>query len=83
MKRFKLLQTSGLGLFVLIDLIAAFRLWSSGWPKEIALTSVVPGVVQISVMEIPFTQQDWLILAAAGVFHLVLVVMVWRAWKSG
>ena len=71
MTRFKLPLTLALALFLVVDLLVALRLWRSGWPKEIALSSPQPGVEQVSVMAIQFTGTDWLILAVVGVVSLV------------
>ena len=82
MTRFKLPLTLALAFFLVVDLLVALRMWTSGWPKEIALSSPRPGVEQVSVMIVPFTGTDWFILAVVGVVHAALTFLVWKAWRS-
>lgn len=82
MARLKFPLTFALALFLLIDIVVALRLASSGWPKEIALSSPQPGVEQVRVIAIPFTGTDWWILALAGIVHAALAILIWKAWRT-
>lgn len=50
MRRFRSLLTAILGLLIVIDAIMGYRLWESGWPKQIGLTSPEVGVEQVQVI---------------------------------
>ncbi len=67
---------------LLADLVVALRLWGSGWPKEISLSSPQSGVGQVHVIAIPFTTNDWLVLSLAIAIHVALGVMAWKACRS-
>jgi Flp pilus assembly protein CpaB len=82
MRRFRILLTAILGVFIAIDGIVGYRLWESGWPRSIALTSQQKGVEQVQVTAVPFTGTDWLILILLVAFHALLCYLVWRAWRS-
>jgi hypothetical protein len=82
MTRFKLPLTLVLVFFLVVDLFVALRLWIPGWPRVIALNSLQPGVAQVSVMAIPFTVMDWLILAVVGLVHTGLAILAWKAWRT-
>lgn len=82
MRRFRILLTAILGLLIAIDAVARYRLWESGWPKSIALTSPRKGVEQVQVIPVPFTGNDWLILILLIGVHALLFYLVWRAWRS-
>lgn len=82
MYRFRTLLTVILGLFLLVDMIVGYRLWESGWPKSISLTSPQNGVEQVEVLAVPFTVMDWLILIVLIGAHSVLMYSIWRAWRS-
>lgn len=82
MRRFKIALTSILGVFVLFDAIVGYRLWESGWPKDISLTSGPNGVGSVQVTPISFTSLDWLILGAVIVVQLMLFCLVWKAWRE-
>jgi hypothetical protein len=82
MRRLKAPLTALLILFVLIDVLVGFRLFSSGWPKHVSLSDLKPGGAAIQVAPIPFTGADWLILIGAIVVHAVLFYLVWKAWRS-
>lgn len=82
MRRFRSLLTAILGLLMAIDTIIGYRLWESGWPKHIALTSPQEGVEQVQVFAVPFTGSDWVILILLIGVHAVLCYLVWKAWRS-
>lgn len=82
MRRFRMPLTVVLGFLIAIDLITGYRLWESGWPKSITLTSPERGVEQVQVVGVPFTGTDWVILILLIVAHAVMVYMVWKAWRS-
>ena len=82
MIRFRLPLTLALAALLMVDLIVGFRLWSSGWPKEIALSSPQAGVELVKVIDIPFTKTDWLILSAVITMHIALGLFAWKAWRS-
>lgn len=82
MSRLKLPLTALLSIFVLVDLVAGYRLWDSGWPKRIALVGDQQGIEHVQVVTVPFTGQDWLILASVIGVPIVLLHLVWRAWHS-
>jgi hypothetical protein len=82
MGRLKAPLTAILGLFFAIDAIVGYRLWESGWPKHISLTSTQKGAEQVQVTWIPFTGSDWLILILVIGIHAFLCYLVWRAWRS-
>lgn len=82
MRRFRSLFTAILGLLIVIDAIMGYRLWESGGPKYIGLTSPRAGVEQIQVIAVPFTGQDWIILILLISVHALLCCLVWKAWRS-
>jgi hypothetical protein len=82
MRRLKAPLTALFVLFVLIDAVVGFRLFSSGWPKQVSLSDVKPGGAEVQVASIPFTGSDWLMLVGVIVVHAVLVYLVWKAWHS-
>lgn len=82
MRRLKGPLTALFVVFVLIDAVVGFRLFSSGWPKHVSLSDVKPGAAEVQVAPIPFAGSDWLILVAVIVVHGVLVYLLWRAWHS-
>ena len=86
MRRFRIAFTVILGVVVAIDAIVGYRLWASGWPKLIALTSPQEGVERVQVIALPFTGADWLVLILFLIlligFHVLLCYFVWRAWRS-
>jgi len=82
MRRFRIPLTVVLGLLLLVDLIVGYRLWESGWPKSIVLTSPREGVEQVQVVRVPFTGTDWLVLILLIGTHALMVYLVWKAWRS-
>lgn len=82
MRRMRLPLTVFLIFVALIDIGAGFRLWRSGWPKRVTLESIQPGVARMDTAPIPFTGVDWVILALLVTFHVVLLYLVWRSWRS-
>lgn len=82
MHRLRLPLTAFLVVVALIDIGAGSHLWRSGWPKRVNLESIQPGVARIETTPIPFTGIDWLILALLIAFHVALLYLVWRAWRS-
>jgi hypothetical protein len=83
MRRFRILLTVILGILVAIDAIVGYRLWESGWPKHIGLTSPQKGVEQVRVTAVPFTGPDWVILILLIGVHALLFCLVRKAWRSG
>jgi hypothetical protein len=82
MRYLKVPLTASLIVVVLMDGVVGYRLWDSGWPKRIGLTSDQKGIEQVQVMPVPFTGLDWLILVTVIGVHVVLFYLVWRAWHS-
>ncbi len=82
MHRLKVPLTVLLIVVVLADVVVGYRLWESGWPKSISLTSSREGVERVEVIPILFTASDWLILGLVVGIHGVLFYTVWRAWHS-
>lgn len=83
MRRFKILLTALLVVFVLVDVIVGYRLWQSGWPKRVGLMGSANIVEHIQVTPVPFTGSDWLILGALILVHAFLCYAVWKAWREG
>lgn len=82
MRRLKVPITALLLLFMLFDGVVGFRLWDSGWPKRISLTSDQKGIEQIHVAPIPFTGTDWFIFVLVIGVHVLLLYLVWKAWHA-
>jgi hypothetical protein len=82
MRRLKMPLTVLLSVIVLMDVIVGYRLWDSGWPKHINLTSDQKGIEQVQVTPIPFTGADWLILVLVISVHAVLFFLAWKAWHA-
>ena len=82
MRRLRVPLTAMLGLGVAVDAIVGYRLWDSGWPKNIGLSSHQDGGLQVQVTAVPFTGTDWLILILLVGLHALLGYLVWRAWRS-
>jgi hypothetical protein len=82
MRRFRIPLTVLLGILLLVDLIVGYRLWESGWPANIVLTSPREDVEQVQVLRVPFTGTDWLILILLISTHALIVYLVWKAWRS-
>jgi hypothetical protein len=83
MRRSKIPLTALLILFVLVDVIVGYRLWESGWPKQVGLVGSAHIVEHIEVTPVPFTGSDWLILGALILVHSFLCYAVWEAWRDG
>jgi hypothetical protein len=82
MYRLRIPLTVLLLFFALVDLIVGYRLFNSGWPKSIALTSTPGGSEQVQVLPIPVTNSDWIVLVLAVGIHALLLYLVWKAWRS-
>jgi hypothetical protein len=82
MHRLKIPLTALLLMFALVDSIVGYRLFNSGWPKSIALTSAPMGTEQVHVLPIPFTNLDWAVLVLVFGIHVLLLYMLWKAWRS-
>jgi hypothetical protein len=82
MRRLKVPLVFLFGVLLLIDIIFAYRLWDSGWPRRIDLTGDQNAIMHVHVVMIPFTGLDWLILALVIAVHAVLFYLVWKAWRS-
>lgn len=69
-------------VLILTDALVGYRLWESGWPKHVILSSGPSGVEHVRVTQIPFTGTDWIILAVVIAIHAFLGYLVWKAWRS-
>jgi hypothetical protein len=83
MVRFRLPVTLAFAALLVADVVVAFRLWGSGWPKEITLTSPQPGVEQVKVIAVPFTLTDWSILLVVIAIHAALGFLAWSVAARG
>jgi hypothetical protein len=68
-------------VLILVDTGVGYRLWNSGWPKRVIITSVEPGIEQVQVVSVPLTGTDWLILILVIGTHAALLFLVWKAWR--
>ena len=66
----------------LVDVVGGYRLWNSGWPKRISLTSDQTGIERVHVVPIPFIGFDWFILVLVIGAHGLLCYLLWKAWHS-
>ena len=57
-------------VLVLVDVVAGYRLWNSGWPKHVVIAADPDGGAHVRVMPIPFTGVDWCILVLVAAPHL-------------
>jgi hypothetical protein len=79
MERLRAPLTALLTVVILVDAVIGYRLWASGWPKRVYLTSDQPGMEQIHVVPLHFAG-SWLILVLLIGLHGVLLYLVWKAW---
>jgi hypothetical protein len=82
MHRLRMPLTMIFTLLIALDLVMGFRLFSSGWPKEIHWKSDQMGNAQSYVVPILFTGVDWVVVVAGAALHLLLIYLIKRSWHS-
>lgn len=76
MRRFRVILTLLLVLLLTFDGVTAFRVWWYGLQS----VSITEG--RVAVESVPFTATDSFFLLLLVGLHGVLVVAVWKAWRS-
>ncbi len=93
MRRFRALLTltlavPTLAVLILLTLRTVAQTWGNGglWNKEIVMTELPGGVIEVRVIEPTVTALDWLLLiaiyGAVIALQVPLAYLVRRAWRS-
>ena len=67
-----------LGLLLAFDVVMGFQAYQHGWPKDVRLTEIRPGVEGVTVIRHPFTAEDVMTFALLIGAHLLLIYLVWH-----
>jgi len=67
-----------IGLLLVFDVVIGFQAYQHGWPKDVRMTEIRPGVEGVTVVRHPLTAEDGLIFALLIGLHLLLIYLAWR-----
>jgi hypothetical protein len=67
-----------LGLLLGFDVVIGVQAYQHGWPKDIRLTEIRPGVESVRVIRHPFTAGDAMTFALLIGAHVLLIYLAWR-----
>jgi hypothetical protein len=81
MRRYRIPLAAVLALFLLFDVVTAFRVWWYGWPTYISMSGEAANQ-RIVVDSVPWTGTDLLVLSLWTVIHILLIYAVIKGWRA-
>ena len=78
MRWFRIAINITLAILLLFDVVLGVQVYVHGWPREVTMTDLSPGVESVKVNRVPFTRADARILAALIGVHALLICLAWR-----